>query len=59
MSALDDTIKQMGGAKVAVLAATGIILLAFFLMVGFRTSVSRMVPLYSDLSLKDSQKIVG
>jgi len=59
MSALNDTIKQMGGAKVAVLAASGIIMLAFFLMMGFRTSVTRMVPLYSDLSLKDSQKIVA
>lgn len=59
MSALNDTIKQMGGAKVAVLAASGIVMLAFFLMMGFRTSVARMVPLYSDLSLKDSQKIVA
>jgi flagellar M-ring protein FliF len=59
MSALNDTIKQMGGAKVAVLAASGIVMLAFFLMLGFRTSVARMVPLYSDLSLKDSQKIVA
>ncbi|MDX2072753.1 MAG: flagellar basal-body MS-ring/collar protein FliF [Alphaproteobacteria bacterium] len=59
MAALNDTIKQMGGAKVAVLAASGIIMLAFFLMLGFRTSVARMVPLYSDLSLKDSQKIVS
>ncbi len=59
MSALSDSIKQMGGAKVAVLAASGIVMLAFFLMLGFRTSVSRMVPLYSDLSLKDSQKIIS
>jgi len=58
MSALSDTIKQMGGAKVAVLAASGIVMLAFFLMLGFRTSVARMVPLYSDLSLKDSAKII-
>ncbi len=59
MSALNDTIKQMGGAKVAVLAAAGILMLAFFLMLGFRTTVSRMTPLYSDLSLKDSQKIIS
>lgn len=59
MSTLNDTIKQMGGAKVAVLAAAGIIMLAFFLMIGFRTTVSRMTPLYSDLSLKDSAKIVA
>lgn len=58
MSALSDSIKQIGGMKVAVLAASGIVMLAFFLMLGFRTSVARMVPLYSDLSLKDSQKIV-
>ena len=58
MSALNDTIKQMGGAKVAVLAAAGILMLAFFLMLGFKTTVSRMTPLYSDLSLKDSQKII-
>lgn len=59
MSALSDSIKQIGGAKVAVLAASGIVMLAFFLMLGFRTSVARMVPLYSDLSLKDSQKIIS
>ena len=59
MSTLNDTIKQMGGAKVAVLAAAGILMLAFFLMVGFRTTVSRMTPLYSDLSLRDSQKIIA
>lgn len=59
MSALNDTIKQMGGAKVALLAVAGILMLAFFLMLGFRTTVSRMTPLYSDLSLRDSQKIVA
>lgn len=59
MNAISDTIKQMGGVKVAVLAGAGIIMLAIFLMVGFRTSVARMIPLYSDLSLKDSQKIVA
>lgn len=59
MPALNDTLKQMGGAKVAVLAAAGIVMLAFFLMLGFRTSVARMVPLYSDLSLKDSAQIIS
>ncbi len=59
MSTFSDSIKQMGGIKVAILAAAGILMLAFFLMIGFRTSVSRMVPLYSDLSLKDSSKLVS
>lgn len=59
MSALSETIKNMGGARVALLAVAGIVMLAFFLMLGFRTAVSNMVPLYSDLSLEDSSKIIA
>lgn len=59
MSTLSDNIRQMGGAKVGILAATGIVLLALFLMLGFRTSISQMAPLYSDLSLSDSSKIIS
>ncbi len=59
MSTLTDNIKQMGGAKVGILAAAGIVMLAVFLMLGFRTSISQMAPLYSDLSLSDSNKIIA
>ena len=57
MSALGDTVKEIGRARIAVIALAGIGLFAFFMITALHMSTGSMSPLYSGLSLEDSSKI--
>jgi len=59
MSALGETMKGMGKAKIGAMAAVVVIMLALFMVLTLRMSTASMVPLYTGLSLEDSSKIVA
>jgi len=59
MSALADTMKGMGKAKIGAMAAVVVIMLALFMVLTLRMSTANLVPLYTGLSLEDSSKIVA
>lgn len=59
MSALSETVKSMGKGRIATMALVSAILLGFFLYLSFHVSNGNMIPLYSNLSLDDSAKIVA
>jgi flagellar M-ring protein FliF len=59
MDALSQLLKTMGASKVAALIATGMMMLVLFFFITSRVATSPLSPLYSDLSLEDSGKVVG
>jgi len=59
MSALGDTVRGMGKAKIGVMVAGGAALFAFFMITALHISTGSMSPLYTGLSLEDSSKIVA
>ncbi len=59
MSTITETAKSLGTAKIATIAAAAAIIIGFFIMITFRVSTANMTPLYNDLSLEDSGKIVN
>jgi flagellar M-ring protein FliF len=59
MSALTDTIRSMGAIKMGALLVASIALLAAFILIAFRMSAGNLVPLYTDLSLQDSSRIIA
>jgi len=59
MSALGDTVKEIGRARIALIALAGIGLFAFFMITALHMSTGSMSPLYTGLSLEDSSKIVA
>ena len=58
MAALD-TMKNMGTAKLTIMAMATILMIGFFVMLMLKMSSAGMVPLYTSLSLQDSGKIVA
>lgn len=59
MSAFTDAFSGLSKAKLVALMTAVTVLVAFVLFVGFRMSTSNMVPLFSNLSLEDSSKIIA
>ncbi len=59
MSALSDTVRSMGKAKIGALVAAVFIMLTFFMVTTLRMSTGGMAPLYTGLSLQDSSKVVA
>lgn len=59
MSALGDTVKGMGKAKIGAVAAAFVLMFALFIIVALRVTTGNMTPLYTNLSLEDSAKIVS
>src|SRR5690349_20003370 len=58
MSAVSDTVRSIGKAKIGAIAAAAFIMLAFFMVLTMRVWTGTMSPLYTGHSLKDSSKIV-
>lgn len=59
MAGLQDALRGMGAARATVVIGVVVVLIAFFVMLAFRMSAGNMVPLYTNLSLEDSAKIVA
>ncbi len=59
MESILQTLRGMGPAKLAALAFTGIILMIVLFLVTAHLTAPSMVPVYTDLSLDDSAKIVS
>lgn len=58
MSAFNDAFSGLSKVKMAAMLTAVTIIIAFFLFAGFRMTANNMVPVFSDLSLEDSAKIV-
>ena len=59
MSSLNETIKQMGPARIAVLGGTFISLIVFFIFVSAKVSQPSMSILYRDLTTTDSSQVAA
>ncbi|MDE3060805.1 MAG: flagellar M-ring protein FliF [Pseudomonadota bacterium] len=59
MSTLTDSMRGMGKAKIGAMAAVGLVVFGFFMVMALRMSAGGMAPLYTGLSLEDSSKIVA
>lgn len=59
MESFSQLIRSLGGSKVAALAATGIMMLVLFFFITSRVATSPMSPIYSDLTMEDSAKVVA
>lgn len=59
MSAAGDTIKSLGKFRVGIMLLAAMMMTGFFGAIAFRMSAANMAPLYTNLSLEDSSKIVS
>lgn len=59
MSAMGDTLKGVGRAKLTIMLIAAIAMTGFFVALSFKLTNANMAPLYSNLSLQDSAKIVA
>jgi flagellar M-ring protein FliF len=59
MATLADTMRGMGRIKIAIMLVATILMLGFFIMLALRMSAANLVPLYTNLSLADSSKIIA
>ncbi|MFO0388844.1 MAG: flagellar basal-body MS-ring/collar protein FliF [Alphaproteobacteria bacterium] len=57
--AIGDTLKGMGKSKLGAMLAVAMLSIGFFVVITFRFTDANMVPLYTNLSLDDSAKIVA
>jgi len=51
-------VRTLGAARLAAMAAVTVALVGFFVVVGMRVSAPSMAPLFTELSLEDSNRIV-
>lgn len=58
MNAMVQNLKEMGQVKLGILAAVAAVLIGFFIFISMRMSSPTMAPLYSNLPMEDSAKIV-
>lgn len=59
MELLQQLFKSMGGAKIAAFVGAAFVLIALFVFISTRVSTSPMSPLYSELTMEDSAKVVA
>ncbi len=57
--AMSDALRGMGKSKLGAMFAVALLIVGFFVVITFRFTGSNMVPLYTNLSLDDSAKIVA
>jgi flagellar M-ring protein FliF len=55
---LVEFVKTLGAARLAAMAAVTAALIGFFVVVGMRVSAPSMAPLFTELSLEDSSRVV-
>ena len=58
MNGLVEFVKALGAARLAAMAAVTVALIGFFIVVGLRVSAPSMAPLFTELSLEDSSRVV-
>lgn len=58
MNGLVEFVKALGAARLAAMAAVTAILIGFFVVVGMRVTAPTMAPLFAELSLEDSNRVV-
>ncbi len=58
MNGLVEFVKALGAARLAAMAAVTVALVGFFVVVGVRVSAPSMAPLFTELSLEDSSRVV-
>lgn len=59
MAALGDALKGMGKVKIGVMLIATTAMMGFFVMMALKLSTAGMAPLYTNLSLQDSAKIIS
>jgi flagellar M-ring protein FliF len=58
VNGLVEFVKALGAARIAAMVAVTIGLIGFFVVVGMRVTAPTMAPLFSELSLEDSNRVV-
>jgi flagellar M-ring protein FliF len=58
VNGLVEFVKALGAARLAAMAAVTVALVGFFVVVGVRVSAPSMAPLFTELSLEDSSRVV-
>lgn len=58
MNGLVEFVKALGAARLAAMAAVTVALIGFFVVIGMRVSAPTMAPLFTELSLEDSSRVV-
>lgn len=56
---MGDALRGMGKSKLGAMFAVALLVIGFFIVITFKFTASNMVPLYTNLSLDDSAKIVA
>src|SRR5262245_37068061 len=59
MATLAETMRSMGRIKVIAMVIATVLMIGFFVMLALKMTAAGMVPLYTNLSLGDSAKIVA
>jgi flagellar M-ring protein FliF len=57
VNGLVEFVKALGAARIAAMAAVTVALIGFFVVVGMRVSAPTMAPLFTELSLEDSNRV--
>jgi len=58
VNGLVEFVRTLGAARLAAMAAVTVALVGFFVVVGMRVSAPSMAPLFTELSLEDSSRVV-
>ena len=58
VNGLVEFVKALGAARLAAMAAVTVALIGFFVVVGMRVTAPSMSPLFTELSLEDSSRVV-
>ena len=58
MNGLVEFVRALGAARIAAMVAVTIALIGFFVIIGMRVSAPSMAPLFTELSLEDSNRVV-
>ena len=58
MNGLVEFVRALGAARIAAMVAVTIALIGFFVVVGMRVTAPSMAPLFTELSLEDSNRVV-
>ena len=58
MNGLVEFVRTLGAARIAAMAAVTVALVGFFVVVGMRVTAPTMAPLFTELSMEDSNRVV-
>ena len=58
MNGMVEFVRALGAARLAAMAAVTVALIGFFVVIGMRVSAPTMAPLFTELSMEDSNRVV-